>query len=271
MSARRAASPRRRSGVRVDRSRPAPRAANGARAGLLDGLVGPLKRLKLSGLAKALEIQEARGDTRAFLVRLNDLVGAELQRRADRGLSRRLCAAELPETSAVLADAWVQPGRGFGASDVSAWASARWVGKGRNLLITGRPGTGRTWLACAVANAAASEGHTVKFWDAPDLLLAWFTAVEHNVLKAFKEKLLKVDLLVLDLWGCERVDEEDATALRRALEPRLKAGKSVLVASNLPPDTWPAWLGGSDLAESLTRKLVAPAQWVELKVGRPQH
>ena len=72
-----------------------------------------------------------------------------------------------------------------------------------------------------------------------------------------------------DPWDCEEIDKEDGQVLRRLLEPRRRLPKSVLLASNLEPDLWPAWSDGTDFAESLTRKLLV-GDLVRLKDRTPK-
>jgi DNA replication protein DnaC len=235
-----------------------------------DAVLKSTKRLGWSAAAEALRVQVAANDGRPFLERFQDLVAAEQRRRADNALARRLCAAQLPEIQAVLADAWLDPERGFTEYNVAYWSAARWVGKGSNLLITGRSGCGRTWLACAIAHAAMSRGYYARYWSVPNLLEAWYHAEEFSTVPEMAEALLRPDVLVLDLWGCEPIDDSDAVSLRRALEPRLQHKRSILVSSNLSPKDWPGWLGGSDLAESLARQLVALSEWVDLRPADPR-
>lgn len=253
----RAASPTRLDRVRPRRRTVTGRQVNDAGQSVLESLMGGLRHLRLSNMATALAIQETKGDRRPFVDRLADLVDGEVRRRADRSLERRLDAADLPESTAMLADAWITPDRGFDGADVARWSKGKWVASGSNLLLVGKAGCGRTWLSCAIAHAAASAGYTVAHWDVPDLLMAWYVALASRREKHFLQELLDVGLLVLDLWGCEEIDKEDARALRRLLEPRRRIRRSILLASNLEPDLWSAWLGGTDLAESLTRKLLA--------------
>lgn len=252
----RAASPARLGRIRPRRRTVTGRQVNDAGQSVLESLMGGLRHLRLSNMATALTIQETKGDRRPFVDRLADLVDGEVQRRADRSLERRLAAADLPDSTAMLVDAWITPDGGFDAADVARWSKGKWVATGSNLLLVGKSGCGRTWLSCAIGHAAASAGYTVAYWDVPDLLMAWYEALELRREKHFLQELLDVGLLVLDLWGCEEIDKEDARVLRRLLEPRRKLPRSVLIASNLEPDLWSAWLGGTDLAESLTRKLL---------------
>ncbi len=52
-------------------------------------------------------------------------------------------------------------GRGLDRHLVTALAEGDWIRHGRNVLITGATGTGKTWLGCALAQQAARQGFSV--------------------------------------------------------------------------------------------------------------
>jgi DNA replication protein DnaC len=55
-------------------------------------------------------------------------------------------------------------------SQVATLSLCNWIEQGRNLIITGSTGAGKTWLGCAFGNNACRHGHTVLFQRLPLLL-----------------------------------------------------------------------------------------------------
>ncbi|WP_027621909.1 ATP-binding protein [Acetivibrio clariflavus] len=50
-----------------------------------------------------------------------------------------------------------------------------------NIVITGKTGSGKTFLACALGNSACRHGYTVKYYRIPELLLEIQDAKNENI------------------------------------------------------------------------------------------
>lgn len=227
-------------------------------------LVPLLRALRLLGMAEALEIQDTRGDTRPFADRLHVLIEAEQHSRATATLQNRLARADVPWPSADVAHLWSRPERGFTTVMAKAWARCSWAQRGQHLIITGDTGTGKTWLACALANAAMRLDLTVAYWNVPDLLAGWGAAQGDHEEPSFRRRLAKVDVLMLDDWGVEPLNDEDVAFLRRVILDRVDT-KSLVIVSSAPIKTWREWLGGHLLAASVVDRLEKGAHRVALE------
>jgi len=60
--------------------------------------------------------------------------------------------------------------RGLDKQLILSLASCDWINKAYNILITGATGTGKSYLACALAHKACLEGHTVRYMRLPRLM-----------------------------------------------------------------------------------------------------
>lgn len=202
-------------------------------------------------------------------VGLGQLVDAELTHRRDVNLSRRLDAAHLPWSQASLSGVEHRAERGISDDTLADWSRAAWVGRGENLVFAGASGSGSSWLASAVAVATIVHGRSLRCFDVPQLLHEWLAAESESAtqrdraaLLAFQAALLKPHVLMINDWGLEPIDDADVVALRHALIPRLKARRSVLIASSIPTAAWCGWLGNSDPGDSLARKVLERAHVV---------
>ena len=129
-----------------------------------------LAQLRLTGMAKALaeqaQIPEILNLT--FEERLGLLVDRELTERHNRQTSTRLRRARLKQT-AVAEDIDYRHPRGLDRTLFRRLLTGDWVRGHQNVLITGPTGVGKTYLACALADAACRQGFTALYQRLPRL------------------------------------------------------------------------------------------------------
>ena len=97
------------------------------------------------------------------------LVDRESTAREDRRLKTRLHKAKLRQTAGIEAIDSRHP-RGLDKALMRSLATCQWRRDRHNVLITGPPGIGKTWLACAMGHQACREGWTVLSLRLPRLL-----------------------------------------------------------------------------------------------------
>src|SRR5882757_1255722 len=123
-----------------------------------------LRRLRLTGMAKALEEQQSLSDCDrlSFDERLAMLVDREAVERDNVALAQRLRLARLRQ-AACLEDIDYRTPRGLDRSLIHTLASGRWLHEHNNVLILGPTGTGKSFVACALGNQAARDGFSVRY------------------------------------------------------------------------------------------------------------
>lgn len=103
--------------------------------------------------------------------------------------------------------------------------------QGRGLLLLGQVGTGKTWLACAIANMVIDEGYTALFTS--------FNRIYNRLMESFEgkeevmEELVKPDLLILDDLGVERGTEYMQEVVFSVLDKRINSLKPMIITTNL--------------------------------------
>ena len=117
---------------------------------------GRLVALGLAGMAKAFEEQRQQPAVASltFEERLGLLVDREAVERESKRLATRLKSANLRQ-NATVEDLNTKAARGLDKALFAKLATGDWIGRRQDLLITGKTGTGKSWLACALGHKAA--------------------------------------------------------------------------------------------------------------------
>ena len=226
-----------------------------------------LRSLRLKGFVEGYEQQLDRGDVShlSFDDRFGLLVEKEWQGKEERRVQRRMAEARLKQPACV-EDAQCSDSRGLDPEVLRDLSSCRWIRAKRNLLITGPTGTGKTWLACALSQAACRVGMSALYTRVPRLVHELSVArLDGSYLKQLG-KLAKLDLLVLDDLGLCPLENEAQQALLEIVDDRI-GHRATLVTSQLPVEKWYATFSDPTVADALLDRLLGQCQQLKLKGG----
>ncbi len=224
-----------------------------------------LRELNLTGMARAFAEQLERADYQAlsFDDRLGLLVDREAQDRDNRRLDRYLRVAKL-RIGACVEDIDFRRSRGLDRSVVLSLAEAEWVTGHRNVLIVGATGLGKTFIACALAQAAIRRAHTALYLRAPRLLSELALARADGRLPRLMARWAKIDVLVVDDLALRPLAPEQAADLLEIIEDRYQL-RSTIVTSQLPVSEWHDALGEPTIADAILDRLLHNAHRIELR------
>ena len=125
------------------------------------------------------------------------------------------------------------------------------------MVITGATGTGKTYLACALAQVACREGYKALHRGAPRLFDELTLAHADGSYARVLARLAKVDMLVIDDWGLAPLKEQERGDMLEILEDRY--GTQHPHDQPLPTKTWHDHLGDPTVADAICdRVLIAP-------------
>lgn len=234
---------------------------------LTNPTIETLKSLKLQGLLEALEEQQRTPPVQAlsFEERLALLVDRERLWRENQRRTRLLRGARLKVAAASIEDIDYKAARGLDKRQIATLATGEWIRRAQNLLITGSTGSGKTWIACALAQQTCRQGRSVLYWRVPRLIEELRIAHGDGSYIRFLKTLSKASLIVLDDWGLTALSVQDRADLLEILDDRVNSG-STLIASQLPVEAWHAYLGEPTLADAILDRLVHHSHRIELKV-----
>lgn len=79
-------------------------------------------------------------------------------------------------------------------------AACKYIDEGHHVVLEGASGNGKTYIACALGNAACWRMKTVRYIRMPELLDELNIAHSNGSLKKLMKAYRKVEMLILDEW-----------------------------------------------------------------------
>lgn len=234
---------------------------------LLHHTLEHLHALRLRGMAAALEEQLTVSATSelSFEDRLGFLVEREVSWRDDRRLQRLLQDARLREDASI-EDIDFRAPRGLDRSVLMRLASCEWIRQHQVVLIVGPTGVGKTYLSCALGQAACRRGFSTRYYRIGRLLGELALARADGSYAKLLGKLAKADLLILDDWGMAPLNDAERRDLLEVLEDRY-GRRATLVTSQLPTEHWHEYLASPTLADAILDRIIHGAHKLILKGG----
>ena len=234
---------------------------------LIHPIIDNLKALRLNAMARVLEeqMQMPEIESLSFEERLGLLVDRAASDRENRRLTTRLKKARLRQ-NACIEDIDFRHPRGLDKALMIKLFSCDWIKDSNNCFITGPTGTGKTFLACALAQKACREGYTVQYIRIPRIFQELHIAKGDGRYGKLLKEFAKTKLLLFDDRGLTKMTDESRHDLLEILEDR-HAMASTLVTSQFPVSTWHELIGDPTLADAILDRLVHSAYKIELKGG----
>jgi DNA replication protein DnaC len=225
-----------------------------------------LKTLRLEGLLAAWVEQQKSAEIGAlgFDERLGMLVDAEWTYRENKRVGRLLREAKLRLTEASTEAIDYPLKRELDKAVIRQLQTCRWIQEHHAVLITGATGTGKSFVACALANQACRRGFRALYRRAPRLFDELKIARADGTYRTVLARIARVDVLVLDDFGVAAMNDQERNDLLEVLEDRYGL-RSTIVTSQLPPANWHDYLADPTLADAICDRLVNNAHRIVLK------
>ena len=142
--------------------------------------------------------------------------------------------------------------------------SLDFIRKGKNFIMTGNPGTGKTHTAIGLGIKACEQGYSVLYTTIPYLVTELKESNSSQKLHNYQKRFEKYDLISADELGYISFDREAADLLFTVLSLRASQ-KSTIITSNLPFERWDEIFGDAAITSAIVDRLTYKAYLIDME------
>jgi len=229
-----------------------------------DRLQTQLKQLRLSGLARTLEVrlQEAAGNRLSHAEFLELIFQDELLVRSERLIGRRVQGAQFREVKALDQFDW-----SFNPSvhrqQLYNLATCRFIREMRDVLFLGPPGVGKSFLVQALGYEAIKQGFVVLYRSIFDVVRDFLQDEAFAGQEKVLARYLKPDLLIIDDMGMKNLPKHSGEYLFEIIMRRYET-RSTIMTSNRPLEDWGKLVGDVPSATAILDRFLHHAELISI-------
>lgn len=236
---------------------------------LHENVTAALRTLGIALVPEALDaaLSAAEKESLSHLEFLHRLLAGPAEARLQRALERRIAAAKFRELTTLEGFDWEFNAKGVDRRSIEQMATCDFVRRQENVVVVGQTGLGKSRIVQSVGHEACVQGYRVRYATSATLLQELTAALADGTFNRVLAAFARVDLLVIDEFGFDRLEREAhaqaSTFYYRLLDARTGRRSTVLV-TNVDFTTWDEYLGDPPLASAFLDRLVDGATILKL-------
>ena len=216
--------------------------------------------------AMASELENQLNDSQAYNVlsfeeRIALIVDAEWNRRQRNKLQKLIKTATFSQPTACIEDIEYIPDRKLDKVQLLRFATCQYINENHHIILKGASGSGKTFIACALGNAACRKYKTVRYMRMPELLDELHLSKATGTFRKTISSYQKVDLMIIDEWLIRKLTQSETYNLLEIVESRVNSSKgSMILCTQYNNEEWygridPEFDEGSPISEAIMDRI----------------
>jgi DNA replication protein DnaC len=229
-------------------------------------VIDKINNLKYKGFKEAYlrQIEDINYHSLSFEDRLYNLLDSEYIFLQNRKIQMNSRLSKMKDKKAAVEEIEYLPKREIDKGQILSLAAMDFIRSYQNIIITGKTGTGKSFIGQALGNRAIIDGFKVYYVRTPALLeeikLSRADGTYTNLLKKYS----RFNLLILDDFGVSHIEPDDATNLFEIIEGR-SGINSTIITSQLAVREWYDYLNNNTIADAILDRIIHSSHRIELK------
>ena len=218
-----------------------------------------MKGMKFYGMVRAFNscLEDGRMSTMTADEMISFLITSEYDDRYNRLIERHIRNAKF-RYNASIEKLYFGPERDLDKNQLMRFAECDFIDKAENILVTGCTGIGKSYIASALGNQACMKGYKVFYMNITKLFAKLkMMKADGSYLREIT-RIEKQDLLILDDFGLQPLDNQNRAALMELIEDR-HGRRSTIITSQIPVQEWYDVIGEKTVADAILDRLVHDA------------
>lgn len=223
-----------------------------------------IKAMKLHGMSRAFtaSLQVGRPQEETWDEFLAAIINAEWDDRCNRKQERGVKNARFRYKAMVEQISFAGPRQQF-KNQILRLADCAFISKNENVLITGSTGIGKSFVASAIGHQACALGFRVLYEHSTKLFSRLKIAKVDGSYARELIKMEKQDLLIIDDFGMQPLDQQSRAFLMEIIEDR-HGKRSTMFTSQVPVNNWYEIIGEQTIADAILDRIIHDAHRLEL-------
>jgi len=211
--------------------------------------------------AKSLDaaLSQAEHEGWSHIEFLQRLLQEQANLRRERTIARRIREAKFKEEKTLADFDWAFNAKAIDRTRLEELATSEFIRRHDNVCMVGQSGVGKSHLIQALGHRACALGYKVRYTTSAALLVDLTAGLADQTLPKRIRYYAAFDLLIIDEFGFDRIERNEApqaaNLLYKVIDARNRVRSTALV-TNIDFEAWGEYLGDAPLAMAFLDRVV---------------
>lgn len=193
---------------------------------------------------------------------ISTITQAEWEDRENKKIARNIQNAKFRYPASIEDIDYLHP-RNLDKNQFLRFQDCSFIKRAENILISGATGVGKSYIASAIGYQACLMGYKVYYCNLQKLFNKLKVSKADGSYLKEMDKIEKQDLIILDDFGLQTLDNAASLTLLEIIEDRY-GKRSTIMASQLPTDKWYEICSGKTIADAIFDRLINGSHKIQL-------